>query len=216
MILPFWTMSSRSDCGKLLQHVLDAITRTGALRLDRRVTEYAHAALVEQPIGQPLAGQIRIEQLESSTVSTSERPSTQASSSGRAWGARCRAARRRDRDRPAVRVGRLGQKLQQDAAGAPVSARPVRAGAKLLGDRERHAGGDLLRAGKILVRGPFKVAALERNQALIPAHLGTLIDGHGQMPVAEQAFRVGLLRPQWRLRRARRRTGRRPAPCRER
>ena len=36
------------------------------------------------------------------------------------------------------------------------------------------------------MRGLFEVAAFERHQALIAAHLRALVDGHGEMAVAEQ------------------------------
>ena len=38
--------------------------------------------------------------------------------------------------------------------------------------------------------GVFEVLALERNEPLIPAHVGTLVDGHGEMAAAEQLARV--------------------------
>ena len=36
------------------------------------------------------------------------------------------------------------------------------------------------------MRGVFQCAAVERHQALIAAHVGALIDGHGEMALAEQ------------------------------
>ena len=56
----------------------------------------------------------------------------------------------------------------------------------LLADREPHARRDLLGAQEILVRGILQVAAMERDQALIAAHVRALIDGHGEMAAAEQ------------------------------
>ena len=89
---------------------------------------------------------------------------------------------------------RLRQELQQDAAGAPAVARAVGAGGQLLADREPHPRRDLLRAQEIFVRGVLEVAALERDQALVAAHVGALVDGHGEMAVAEQRAGVGLAR----------------------
>ncbi len=70
-------------------------------------------------------------------------------------------------------------------------SRAVRAGAKLLGDGEPHARRNLLRARKIFVRGLFEVAAFQRHQPLIAAHLRALVDGHGEMAVAEQLAGLG-------------------------
>ncbi len=36
------------------------------------------------------------------------------------------------------------------------------------------------------MRGLFEVAAFQRHQPLIPAHVGPLVDGHGEMAVAEE------------------------------
>ena len=58
--------------------------------------------------------------------------------------------------------------------------------AQLLADRQPHARRDLLGAQEIFVRGGFEIAALERDQPLIAAHVGALIDGHGEMAAAEQ------------------------------
>ena len=41
------------------------------------------------------------------------------------------------------------------------------------------------------MRGVFETAAFERDQALIAAHVRALVDGHGEMAVAEQ--RAGIL-----------------------
>ena len=41
------------------------------------------------------------------------------------------------------------------------------------------------------MRGVFETAAVERHQSLIAAHVRALIDGHGEMPLAEQ--RAGIL-----------------------
>src|SRR4051794_35785935 len=80
---------------------------------------------------------------------------------------------------------RLGQKLQQDAAGAPAMFAAL-AAAKLLTDGKAHAGRDLFGPQKIFVRGVFEAAALERDQALVAAHVGALVDGHGEVTLAEQ------------------------------
>ena len=60
-------------------------------------------------------------------------------------------------------------------------ARPI-----FLGDREPHAGRDLLGTRKIFVRRLFEIATFERDEALIAAHLRSLVDGHGEMAVTEQ------------------------------
>ena len=65
---------------------------------------------------------------------------------------------------------------------------------QLLADREPHPGRDLLRAQEIFVRGVFEAAALERDQALVAAHVRALVDGHGEMAAAEQRAGVGLAR----------------------
>ncbi len=88
-------------------------------------------------------------------------------------------------------LGRVRQELQQNAAGAPVPARAVFAGDEFLGDGEPHAGRNLLRAQKIFMRGLFEVAAFQRHEALIAAHVRALIDGHGEMAVAEEFSGVG-------------------------
>jgi hypothetical protein len=60
-----------------------------------------------------------------------------------------------------------------------------------LTDRKPHPCRDLLGAQKIFTRGVFKAAAVERHQALITAHIRALVDGHGEMTLAEQ--RPGIL-----------------------
>jgi len=67
----------------------------------------------------------------------------------------------------------------------------VLAAAPFLADREPHPGRDLLRAQEIFVRRILEVAAVERHQALIAAHVRPLIDGHREMALAEQ--RAGIL-----------------------
>ena len=42
------------------------------------------------------------------------------------------------------------------------------------------------------MRGVLEAAAVERDQALVAAHVGALVDGHGEMAVAEQRAGVGL------------------------
>ena len=113
-----------------------------------------------------------------------------------------------------ARSGDLRQELQQHAAGAPAMARAAVAGDQLLGDRETHARRDLLGAQEIFVRGVFERAALERDHALVAAHVGALVDGHGEMAVAEQIARRRSCRPRSRPRRALVRSARRRAPCR--
>src|SRR4051794_40849937 len=91
---------------------------------------------------------------------------------------------------------RLGQKLQEHAAGAPAMFWTGAAAAPFFADREPHPGRNLLRTQKILVRGVFQAAALERDQALVTAHVGALIDGHRKVALAEQrAGALALLEP---------------------
>ncbi len=61
------------------------------------------------------------------------------------------------------------------------------AAAKLLADRDPHPRRNLLRAQEIFMGGIFQPAAVERDQALIAAHVRPLVDGHGEMTLAEQA-----------------------------
>ena len=106
------------------------------------------------------------------------------------------------------------QELQQDAAGAPAMARARRRRAEFLGDREPHAGRDLLGAQEIFVRGILERSALERDQTLIAAHVAALIDGHGEMAVPEQRSRRRCARRNRGRDALRCRNARRPAPCR--
>ena len=87
---------------------------------------------------------------------------------------------------------RLGQELQKDAAGAPAMIGAALARAQFLGHRQPHPRRDLLGAVKIFMRRVFQRPALERDQALITAHVRALIDGHGEMAFAEQRAGVGL------------------------
>ena len=45
---------------------------------------------------------------------------------------------------------------------------------------------DLLGAQEVLVRGILEVAAVERHQSLVAAHVRALVDGHGEVATAEQ------------------------------
>ena len=69
---------------------------------------------------------------------------------------------------------------------------PPLTGAQFLGHRQANPGWDLLGAQEILVRGVFQRAAIERHQALVAAGVGALVDGHGEMALAEQRAGVGL------------------------
>ena len=141
---------------------------------------------MEQPVSQPLARQIRIEQFEI-VDGVDQRAAFDP-------GLVLRQHVRRGAGRRVAgmqiglprALGRSRQELQQDAAGAPMPARAVLAGAKLFGDGKPHARRNLLRAGKIFMRGLFEVAAFERHEPLVAAHLRALVDGHGEMAVTEQ------------------------------
>ena len=84
---------------------------------------------------------------------------------------------------------RLGQELQQHAAGPPAVARARR---HLLADRKPHPGRDLLGASEVFVRGVLEAAAVERDQSLVAARVGALVDRHGEMAAAEQRAGRGL------------------------
>ena len=65
---------------------------------------------------------------------------------------------------------------------------------QLLGHRQAHAGRDLLGAQEILVRRMLEVLAFERDDALVARRIRSLVDGHGEMAVAEQRARIGRAR----------------------
>src|SRR6516165_4900729 len=89
---------------------------------------------------------------------------------------------------------RLGQELQQKAAGSPAMTRAISARPQFLRHREAHARGDLLGAQKILMRRVFETLALERDDALVAGGVRSLVDGHGEMATAQQRARVGCFR----------------------
>ena len=62
---------------------------------------------------------------------------------------------------------------------------------QFLGHSEAHTRRDLLGAQKILVRGMLEILALERDDALVAGHVGALVDGHGEMTMAQQRARIG-------------------------
>ena len=195
MILPSSTISSRSSCGKLRSMFSTLCREHEHCASYRRRAEHAHALLVEQTIGEALARQIRIDQFDDrrrSRPANGPRPRRHLPAQR---AARCPPAHRRDRDPPGARVRRTsagtaaGCRRRANAVCAPFS--PPRNSSR---DREPHAGRNLLRAQKILVRGVFEVVAFERHQSLIAAHVGTLVDGHGEMAVAEQLAGRGLAR----------------------
>ena len=64
--------------------------------------------------------------------------------------------------------------------------RTARRRAQFLRHREPDARGDLFGAQKVFVRYVLERAAIERDEALIAVHIGTLVDGHGKVPLAEQ------------------------------
>ena len=204
-------MWSRSSCEKLPQHGLDAVTRAGALRRDRHALEHAHAALVEQPIDQPLARQRWIEQLEVLDGLDHGAAFDPGVVLGDDMGGRAfRRVAGMEVGHPRA-LRRLGQELQQHAAGPPAVAG---AGRHLLADREPHPGRDLLRAFEVFVRGVLQAAAVERDQALVAARVGALVDGHGEMAAGPAARRRRPCRPRSRRPPARRRNARRRARAR--
>ena len=64
VITPFSTMWSRSSCEKLLSMLVTLVARAGALAATSACCEDPHAALVEQPVEQPLARDRGIDQLD--------------------------------------------------------------------------------------------------------------------------------------------------------
>jgi hypothetical protein len=129
--------------------------------MDRLHRVDPHAALVKQPEQQPLARQIRIDQLDILDRSEQRRLSAQASSSAR-HARSCLPARRRDADRPAAHALRLRQELDQHAAAAPAMFRAV-AAAQFLADRKPHLRRNLFGAQEVFVRGVFQIAAFQRT-----------------------------------------------------
>ena len=91
-----------------------------------------------------------------------------------------------------ARSARLRQELQQNAAGAPVTARAVLGRANSSATASRTRVGICSERRKYSCAACFEVAAFERDQALIAAHVRALVDGHGEMAVAEQRAGVGL------------------------
>src|SRR5262249_56602260 len=83
------------------------------------------------------------------------------------------------------------QELQHDAAGAPTMSDALGAGLQFLSEREAHAGRNLLGSTKILMGGVFEITAFERHQALIAAHVGALVDGHGEVAPSDKGVRGG-------------------------
>ena len=134
------------------QHRRHRIARAGAARLQRQRLEHAHAALVEQAIEQPLAGEIGIDQFDV----LDGRDQRLALDPGVVLGDRVRhvafgrIARMQIGLPRALR--RLRQKLHENAAGAPAMLAAL-AAAKLLADRNPHPRRNLLRAQEIFVGG---------------------------------------------------------------
>ena len=117
--------------------------------------EHAHAALVEQPIEQPLARQRRIDQFD--VLDRLDQGA--AFDPGIVFGDRCGAvpsgASPGSRSATRARSGACGRNCSRMP---PARQRARAAGAgELLGDREPHPGRDLLGAQEILVRGIFEV-----------------------------------------------------------
>ena len=160
------------------------------MRAEPQRLKHANAALVKQPVQQPLARQVWIDQLDI----LDGRDQGLAFDPGVVLGDRVGDAALRRIAR--MKIGlprplqRLGQKLQQHSAGAPATPEAV-AAAPFLTDCQPHPGRNLFRAQEILMRGVFQAAAFERHHPLIAAHVRTLIDGHGKMPASDQ--RAGIL-----------------------
>ena len=85
-------------------------------------------------------------------------------------------------------LGRLGQELRDQSAGAPVLALT---GAHQLGDLQPDLGRDLLRLAEIGVRGFLQRRAVELDYALIALRVLALVDGERQHALPEQRLRRG-------------------------
>ena len=115
-------------------------------------------------------------------------------------------------------LGRVGQELRQQAAGAPLDAARRHA----LADGEPNQRRNLLGAVEIIVGGVLQVLPLQRDDALVARQVAAGIDGEGEIAVAEQ--RAGARRSRQRRQRAPRRSAparagstarrSRPAACR--
>ena len=177
---------------KALEHGLDAVARARALRAHLAGAEHAHARLVKQPIDQPLAGDIRIDQLDildGLEQGAALHPGVVLRHRMHFDAFRRIAGMEIGEARP---LRRLRQELQHDAAGAPAMAGAAVFRTQFLGHRQTHPRRDLLGAQEIFVRRVFQRAAIERDQALVAAGVGALVDGHGEMAFAEQRAGVGL------------------------
>src|SRR5216684_3850917 len=176
---------------KAAQHPFDPRPRARALRVQVPAAEHPYPALVEQPVEQLLGRDLRIEQLDVLDGGDERAPLDPG------------IVLRRHLDLDPLRhvagieVGlarplrRPRQELQQEPAGAPPMPGAVRPRPHFLGHGEAHAGRDLLGAEKILVRGMLEILALERDDALVAGGVRALVDGHGQMAMAEQRAGIG-------------------------
>src|SRR5262249_22494110 len=122
--------------GEAPEHVFDVFPGARALCLHRRGAEHAHAVFVKQIVGETLARDCRIDQLD--VVDSGDKRAAfyprfvlvdrvRLGAGRRVAGIEIGLARA---------VDRLGQELKQDATGAPAPPGTVLAGAELLGDRE--------------------------------------------------------------------------------
>ena len=81
------------------------------------------------------------------------------------------------------------QMLHQHATGAPMRFAALPG---VLGHGETHQRRDLFGLLEIGVRDVLERTALERHDALVAVHVGALVDGHGEVALAEQLARLGL------------------------
>ena len=150
--------------------------------------EDAHAALVEQAIEQALAGDGGIDQL----VILDGLDQRLGLDPGIVLGRRCEIVRGWPSGMsPGCEIGlpqalrRERQELDHQAAGAI----GVAAVLELLGHGEAHLRRDLLGLAEILMRRFLEALAFQRDDALIAAAVGALVDGHGEIAGAEKLAR---------------------------
>jgi hypothetical protein len=160
------------------------------LRAQRQRLKHAHAAFVKQPIQQAFARQIRIDQLDILDGADQRL----ALDPGVVLGDRDASPRL-----PAHRRMQVGLPRRSGALGRNCSSMPP-ARQRCFGRRRRRAiprrpraapGRDLFGAQEIFMRGVFEIAAVERHQALIAAHVRPWSMVMRKMALAEQ--RAGIL-----------------------
>ena len=180
---------------KAAQHAPTPRARARALRAQRRGAEHAHAALVEQPVEQPLARQRRDRSVRRPRRCDQRAAFDPGVVLGDRVRPRCPPARRRDRGRAArARSGDLGRNCSSMPPARqrwPAPPSPPRNSSPTA---SRTRVGICSERRKYSCAASSRPAAVERHQALVAAHVRALVDGHGEMAVAEQRAGIGLAR----------------------